>query len=103
MVQQEPEYMANWAVTVSEQLSKELEIVIVGSEYQEVAAHFQSQYQPNRVILASASESELPLISYKTAMSDKTTIYVCSEKVCRRPVTSIQEAEQEIEKLLSFN
>lgn len=97
LIKDEPEYMSYWNVTTTSKLSKQLEIVIIGPDHVAFAKEVQEKYHPNRVVLASETASDLPLMEYKTTREGETTIYVCSEKVCRRPVTSVAEAFSEIE------
>ena len=95
-IKKDPEFMSLWARISISKLVKPLEIVIVGEDYEKVARQMRSTGYASRIFMASASESELPLMTYKTTQEGKTTIYVCSEKVCRRPVTSVEEAFEEI-------
>ena len=99
LIKQEPEYMSNWGITVAAKHTKQLEIVIIGPEYAAFAREIQEKYRPHRVVLASAEPSDLPLMEYKTTREGSTTVYVCSEKVCRQPVTSVQDAFTEITRL----
>lgn len=100
LIKTELEYTSNWAVTSTAKLSRQLEIVVIGPEHQTYAREMQKTYRPNQVMLASATPSELPLMEYKTTREGETTIYVCSEKVCRRPVTTIEDAQKEIDAIL---
>ncbi|MEM9326212.1 MAG: thioredoxin domain-containing protein [Bacteroidota bacterium] len=99
LVKQEPEYMSNWGITVAAKHIKQLEIVVIGPDYEAFARDLQRAHRPHRVVLASAVPSELPLMEYKTTKDGETTIYVCSEKVCRRPVTTVEDAFVEISRL----
>ena len=95
------QFMSNWAITATSKLTKGLEIVIIGEDHQAYSQALQKTYHPHRVILGAKTSSEnIPLMEYKTTTEGKTTIYVCSEKVCRQPVTSIEKAEAEINRLI---
>lgn len=94
------EYASNWALTSTAKLSKQLEIVVIGPDHEAFALELQKTFRPNQVMMAADEATELPLMEYKTTREGETTIYVCSEKVCRRPVTSIEDAEREIATLI---
>lgn len=100
LIKAELEYTSNWALTSTAKLNKQLEIVIIGSEHQAYAQQLQKTYRPNQVVMAANEAKDLPLMAYKTTRDGETTIYVCSEKVCRRPVTTIGDAQKEIASLL---
>ena len=51
---------------------------------------------PRKVVAASAIESDLPLLQYKTEIKGKTAIYVCYNKTCKLPVTDLDEALTQI-------
>ncbi|MDW3191206.1 MAG: thioredoxin domain-containing protein [Cytophagales bacterium] len=101
LIKTELEYTSNWALTSTAKLSKQLEIVVIGADHQAYAMELQKTFRPNQVTMAANEATELPLMEYKTTREGETTIYVCSEKVCRRPVTSIEDAEREIATLLN--
>ena len=99
-VKKDPEFMAYWASTATSKLSRQLEISIIGNGCLQMARQLQATPRLNQVIMASTSTSQLPLMEHKTTKEGETTIYVCSEKTCRRPVTSVEEAMEEIELLI---
>lgn len=101
LIKTELEYTSNWALTSTGKLNKQLEIVVIGPEHQAYALELQKTFRPNQVMMAANEATGLPLMEYKTTREGETTIYVCSEKVCRRPVTSIEDAEREIATLVS--
>ncbi len=101
LIKTELEYTSNWALTSTAKLSKQLEIVVIGKDHQAYALELQKTFRPNQVMMAANEATELPLMEYKTTRDGETTIYVCSEKVCRRPVTSIEDAEREIATLIN--
>jgi uncharacterized protein YyaL (SSP411 family) len=46
---------------------------------------------PSKICLATESNSDLELFNHKTILHDKTTVYLCYGKTCKRPVFSAQE------------
>jgi len=92
----EPGYMSNWAILYSYMSTPTAEIAIVGSEASKYRNEFVEVYHPNKVIMGAKNESKLPLVEGKYPISDKTTIYVCYNKTCKLPVTSIDEAYKQM-------
>ena len=99
-IKKDPEFMSYWASTATSKLSRQIEISIVGRDYIEISREISRTPRLNQVKMASEEPSKLPLMDYKTTNDGETTIYVCSEKTCRRPVTSIEAAEKELEILV---
>ncbi|MEM0938290.1 MAG: thioredoxin domain-containing protein [Bacteroidota bacterium] len=92
LVTQDPEYMSNWALLAMELSQSFAEIVIVGPESKQFVHEINSKHLPNKIITATEKVSErIPFIN-KTTLEGKTTIYVCYDKACQRPVTTVQEA-----------
>ncbi|MEM6735817.1 MAG: thioredoxin domain-containing protein [Bacteroidota bacterium] len=92
LVIQDPEYMGNWALLAMELSQSFAEIVIVGPESKQFVHEINSKHLPNKIITATEEVLEkVPFIN-KTTLEGKTTIYVCYNKACQRPVTSVKEA-----------
>jgi uncharacterized protein YyaL (SSP411 family) len=49
------------------------------------------QYLPNAIVLGGTTEGSLQLLKDKL-QGDDTFIYVCQNKVCKFPVTTVDEA-----------
>jgi uncharacterized protein YyaL (SSP411 family) len=92
LIPQEPEYLSNWASLAMEMSSDFAEIVIVGPDYQEFANEINARHLPTKVISAAAKESDLPQFEMKSMMNGQTTIYVCYNRACKLPVTSVEKA-----------
>lgn len=86
------QYSSNWACLYAKNISTPIEIAIIGSEYQEYVKKIRQHYLPHVMIVATESESNLPLTQHRTAIDGKTTIYVCQNKTCQLPVFSVEEA-----------
>ncbi|MEM9895274.1 MAG: thioredoxin domain-containing protein, partial [Bacteroidota bacterium] len=97
LFRQEPEYMSQWALTALEFSEKFAEIIIVGPDAKKLGAKINREYLPNKIIAGSTKESDLTPFQHKTTMEGKTTIYVCYDKVCQRPVTNVAAALQMIQ------
>ena len=85
--------MTNWACVLIQLTKPTAELVIVGPEYQSFALYiYQKKYQPNKVLCAAEKGGELPLLEGREARDEKTTVYVCYNHTCQRPVFSPEEA-----------
>lgn len=67
------------------------EIVILGSDYQNVLTETLSHYLPNAVIMAaSAQREDFPLLKGKSTQKP-VSIYICENYTCKKPVRSVAE------------
>ncbi len=88
----EPTYMSQWAM-VSLGMQKEMaEVVFVGTEAEEFRKIFQKQFHPFALTMGTRDKSVLPLVAEKSSLTNKTTIYVCFNNTCKRPVFSVEDA-----------
>ncbi len=97
LVQQNADYLANWAGLYALRTRPTAEIAIVGPEADVFRAELDASFYPNKVIcgqIDAAGQSELPLLSQRGMVDGKTTIYVCYNRACQLPVTSVAEAWQ---------
>ncbi|WP_436516725.1 thioredoxin domain-containing protein [Ekhidna sp. To15] len=98
LIIQEPEYMSNWGMLAMELSDTFAEVIIVGPQAKEFANQINEEYIPNKIISATLEEAELPPFEMKTAMNGQTTVYICYNKSCKRPVTTVEEALDQIMK-----
>lgn len=98
LIPQEPEYLSNWASLAMEMSSDFAEIVIVGPDYQKFADHINARHLPTKVISAAPGESDLPQFEMKSLLNGQTTIYVCYNKACKLPVTSVEKAMEQMKR-----
>jgi len=92
----EPVYLSNWAVLFTEMYQPTAEIAIIGENAREISKSFLSAFYPNRLILGTDENSDLPLLRERKAIDGKTTIYVCFDKTCKMPVHEVEEAMQQL-------
>ena len=76
------------------------EIIIVGSQSKQLSKEMLKHYLPQIIFQQSNISSELPLLKDRFD-SDKTYIYVCQNRVCLLPVTTIEEAFDQLENFSS--
>ena len=62
-----------------------------GSAFNIGAKQINSKYIPNKLIIGSTTENNLPLLKNRF-IKDKTLIYVCVNKACKMPTESIEES-----------
>ena len=88
-------YYANWDILMAWFVSKPYEVSIVGKDYQAKRKEFEQNYLPN--VFLSVGEDEGSLDILKDRLIDgKTTIYVCQDKMCKLPVTDVNDALKQI-------
>lgn len=93
LLQAEPSYLTYWAILYTQLAQPTAEIAIAGPDYLRFSQEIhQQRYHPNKVLSASASGGELPLLENRESDGSETTIYVCYNRSCQRPVHSPAEA-----------
>jgi uncharacterized protein YyaL (SSP411 family) len=90
-------YLANWANLYLDSLVPTAEIAVIGHGAKTKALALRQIYHPNTLIAAAEDETDkLPLLQKKTAhATGEALIYVCFDKVCQKPVLTIDEAIQQ--------
>ena len=83
---------ANYATLFIKVVQPYFEVAIVGNDANKTALDFNKLYAPNKIILGSTKQSSLPLLQNKF-INGETIIYVCEDKVCQLPTSSIIEAQ----------
>lgn len=96
LLTKEPEYLSKWTSLALEMSDDFAEVVIIGPEFKKFAAQINSKFLPSKVISASASENDLAMFQHKTMVDGKTTIFVCYNRACKLPVTSVDEALEQL-------
>lgn len=87
----DPSYFANWGLLLLEQTLPFYEVAIVGASAQAKRAAFDQHYLPQVLWLGGQQEGTLELLENKF-IPKQTTIYVCQNRICQRPVTEVEEA-----------
>jgi uncharacterized protein YyaL (SSP411 family) len=90
-----PDAYTYWALVMLHQVYPPYEVAIVGSKHQDRVREISKKYIPNVIFLGGEDDQGLPLLENKM-VSGKTFIYVCQDKICKLPVTSVQEALMQI-------
>jgi uncharacterized protein len=92
LIVNEPNYMSNWGINYLEIRRGLAEVAFVGTEGTSVANEFTRTFQPFALTLGTTSTGTLPLLEGKQAIDGKTTIYVCYDRTCQRPVHTVADA-----------
>ncbi len=90
------DYLTNWACLATQMLSPTVEIALVGSQAESFRKQLEHTYYPNKVLAGTTESSQLPLLENRQAIDGQTQVFVCFNKVCQRPVTSIAEVWEQI-------
>ena len=94
LVQQNADYLTNWAAQFALRARPTAEIVIMGPEAHQFRAELDSEFYPNKVLCGTTDKSELPLLQHRGTMDERTAVYVCYNRACQLPVTSVAEVWQ---------
>ena len=89
LVEQNADYLTNWAAQFALRARPTAEIAIVGPDADRFRAALESEFYPNKVICGTAEKSELPLLQQRGLVDGKTAVYVCYNRACQLPVTSV--------------
>ncbi|MBE9601409.1 thioredoxin domain-containing protein [Pedobacter sp. MC2016-24] len=80
---------SNWAIQLLNEVFGINEIALTGADVDPVRKVLNQHYIPNKMTL-HGTNSALPLL--KDKQSIETKIYICRNKVCQLPVTTVEEA-----------
>lgn len=73
------------------------EVAIMGKDALKINLELQKNYLPECLFMGAPDEENLPLLEGKMP-TDKTLIYVCTNKTCKLPVEEVSRALQQINK-----
>ena len=86
-----PVSFGNWASLLLEITEGTQEIAVVGAETSVVLKELLSEYIPHRIVMATGKEeSNYPLLADKQVLA-KTSIFLCRNYTCLKPVFSVNE------------
>jgi uncharacterized protein YyaL (SSP411 family) len=80
---------SNWAIQLLNEVYGLTEIAITGTNQSPVLNTLASIYLPNKIMLAGTNTT-LPLLRNKESIETK--IYICRNKACQLPVSTVEEA-----------
>ena len=94
-IEQHASYYANWAILQTWLASEPYEVAILGDNHEEVRQELDRHHLPDVFLLGGGTEGYLPLLKNKL-VDGQTTIYVCRQKTCQLPVTSVDDALKQL-------
>ena len=89
-----PSAYSNWAQLMLAHVHPWHEIAITGPDALKLRRGFAPYYIPNRFFMGGTGPSRLPLLEDK--LLDGTTVFVCQEKVCQMPVSTVEDALKQL-------
>ena len=84
---------ANYASLMLKEIYPYYEVAILGDEAHNHAIQLNKKYIPNKLLLGGGQNSKLQILQ-KKYVPGNTMIYVCEQKVCRKPTTKIMSAQK---------
>ena len=91
-----PYYYSNWNSVELNLISTPFEVAIVGKDYKAIRAQLDQKYLPNVLFLGGKKEGSLELLESKL-IPGQTTIFVCKDKTCNMPVTTVEKVWKQLE------
>ncbi|GAB2686892.1 thioredoxin domain-containing protein [Mucilaginibacter koreensis] len=84
---------SNWANLLLLEIAGINEVAVTGPEAETLRWEMEQQYVPNKIILGGMQES-LPLLQQR--ITQESRIFVCKDKTCGLPLTSVADALKQI-------
>lgn len=82
---------SNWAIYLLEEIVGRYEIVISGLDFQDLRSQIDKFYLPNKTLMGGVKGS-LPLV--KGRVGELNRIYLCQNKTCSLPVSTVNELKK---------
>jgi len=95
-----PSYHFNWGQLFFYLANSTFELVVVGDLALSEKQKIESLFLPNVLISGSLTESELPLLKNRY-VANQTTFYLCKNRSCKIPVTSVEELLDQLQEEIS--
>ena len=92
----EPGFFSNWARLTMLHVKAPYEVAILGPEAQNFRSELDQRFLPHVFYLGGNNEGNLTLLENKL-VEGATTIYVCTNKMCKLPVREVESAWRLIE------
>jgi len=94
-----PEYgggFSNWAMLMLHEVYPYYELAVMGKDPEILVQEFSEEFIPNKLFMgANNDKSKIPLLEYKFVQGEN-MIYVCVQKSCKMPVSTVKEALKQI-------
>jgi len=86
-----PRFYTQWCSFAALLSSKSYEVVIIGKDAIAKNKELQQNYLPSSIVMGSTGVESFPLMESKSVQG-KTLVYVCTNKMCKRPEEEISKA-----------
>ena len=86
-----PRFYTQWCSFAALLSSKSYEVVIIGKDAIAKNKELQQNYLPSSIVMGSTGVESFPLMESKS-VPGKTLVYVCTNKMCKRPEEEISKA-----------
>lgn len=90
------QWVTNWAALYCQHVTPTTEVVIVGENADQLRKDFDRFFVPNKIMAGTFSSSSLPLLESRTPLNGQTAIYICYDKTCQLPVTTVEKALEQL-------
>ncbi len=100
LIESEPGYMSNWGILLAELTVGMAEVVVSGSDFENMRRELHQSYQPFSVTLGTQGPTSLSLLQGREPIPGKTLFYVCFNKTCKLPVDNVRKAITQLEEAL---
>ncbi len=97
LTKEHPGSLAKWASLMTQIVSPNYEIAIVGPNAVSLLKQLRPKIEAQAVYLGTTSKSEISLLRDKVPRKGQTLIYVCKDRTCKLPVTSVEDALTQID------
>ena len=84
-------FYSNWYQLLLDYINPPYEIAVIGKDAHAIINELNNYYLANSIVLGSTGEENMELLTDKN-QEGQTTIYVCQNKACKLPVTSVEKA-----------
>ncbi len=86
-----PQSFSKWCSAALNEVVGIREVALVGEEAKAMSTLINGKYIPNKIVMASLNNSEVFPLLKDRAVGSETMIYLCSNFICQRPVSTIPE------------
>ena len=94
-----PGSCSHWASLFLRLAYPSVDIAITGKNAHEYLRQISTPYLPNTLISGSVNLSSLPLLADRFS-PEKTRVYICRDKVCGKPMETIEDAKREVQGMI---
>jgi uncharacterized protein YyaL (SSP411 family) len=89
-------YYANWALLLTYFLFPPFQVAIVGNDCLQKRKELERRFLPNMILMGGNTGGNLPFLKDKNP-GEKTFIYICRDKKCMLPVTTVADALKQMD------